>query len=162
MIGTLLVAGLANGACYRYVPLSGAPPANEDVRIEITPAAATRLAGDLGVFSTEIDGRLASESHDSVSVHVPIERQYRGMAVGTTDQLVLLGRSEVVTVRKRQFARGPTILVGAGIVVGFGLLAAAVVQLTDPNQETQDRTPPPPVESRIPLGYHFRVRIPIP
>lgn len=162
-IGTLLIAGAVNGACYRYVPVPITSVANQEVRIEITPAAATRLAGDLGVFSTEIDGRFASESQDSVSIHVPIERQYRGMAIGSTDQLLSLGRSEVVAVRRREFARGRTMLVGAGAVVGFGLLAATVVQLLDPNRDSQDRPPPPPpAPSRIPSGYHVSVRIPIP
>lgn len=162
-IGALLVVGLVNGACYRYVPVPITSVANDEVRVEITPAAATRLAGDLGVFSMEIDGRLASERQDSISIHVPIERAYRGMAIGTTDQLLFLGRSEVVAVRKREFARGRTMLVGAGAVVGFGLLAAAVVQLADPNRDSQDRPPPPPpVTSRIPSGYHVGVRVPIP
>ena len=162
-IGALLVAGLVNGGCYRYVPVPITSLANDEVRVEITPAAAMRLAGDLGVFSTEIDGRLDSERQDSVSIHVPIERAYRGMAVGTTDQLLLLGRSEVVAVRKREFARGRTTLVSVGAVVGFGLLAAAVVQLADPNRDSQDPTPPPPPSaSRIPSGYQLRVRIPIP
>jgi hypothetical protein len=54
-------------------------------------------------------------------------------------------------------------LVGAGAVVGFGLLAAAIVQLADPNRDSQDKPPPPPpVTSRIPSGYHFGVRVPIP
>jgi hypothetical protein len=162
-IGAVFVAGLVNGACYRYVPVPITSVANDEVRIEITPAAATRLASDLGVFSMEIDGRLATERQDSVSIRVPIERAYRGMVIGTTDQLVLLGRSEVVAVRKREFARGRTMLVGAGAVVGFGLLAAAVVQLADPNRDSQDKPPPPPpVPSRSPSGYHLGVRVLIP
>jgi hypothetical protein len=162
-IGALVAAGLAASACYRYVPVPITSAASQEVRIEVTPTAARRLAGDLGVFSTEIDGRLAPERHDSVSVHVPIDREYRGMTVGTTDQVLFLGRSEIVEVRRREFSRARTGLVAAGAVVGFGALAAGIVQLFDPNQPSdQTLTPPPPPQgSRRPSGVHLRIRIPI-
>lgn len=162
-IGLLLIAGMANAACYQYVPVSlGTAAPNEEVRVRITDKAAARLSKDLGAYATEIDGQFAPQGPDSVSVAVPIERAYRGTTVGTTTQVLFLGRSEVVEVRKREFARGRTILMGTGVAVGFGLLAAAVVQLTDPNSDSQDRPPPPPSGSRIPSAYRFKVRIPIP
>ena len=50
LIVALLAAGLASGACYRYVPVPIASVPNAEVRIAITPAAAQRLATDLGCF----------------------------------------------------------------------------------------------------------------
>lgn len=163
-IGLSLIAAWVGGACYRYVPISPATAGpNDEVRIRVTDAAAARLSKDLGAYVTEIDGQFAPQGSDSVSIAIPIERQYHGMTVGTTSQVLYLGRSEVVEVRKREFDRARTILVSAGSVVGFGLLAAAVVQLTDPNPDSQDHpSPPPPTPSRIPLGHRFTVRIPIP
>jgi hypothetical protein len=56
-----------------------------------------------------------------------------------------------------------TTLVSAGVVVGFGLLAAAVVQLADPNPDSQDGPPaPPPSPTRMPHWHGLIVRIPIP
>ena len=163
MIGARLFAA-ANGACYRYAPVSlGGAASSSEVRVRVTEAAAARLSPDLGAFTTEIDGRLAAQGPDSVSVAVPIERAYRGITVGTTTQTLYLGRSEIVEVRKRQFDRVRTTLVSAGVVVGFGLLAAAVVQLADPNPDSQDGPPmPPPSPTRIPRPHGFIVRIPIP
>jgi hypothetical protein len=165
-IRALLVAGVTSSACYRYAPVPITSATNENVRIEITQTAAKRLAADLGVFSTELDGRLGSERRDSLSVHVPIEQQYRGMAVGTTEQTVLLGPSEVVTVRKREFSRGRTVLLAAGAVAGFGALAAGIAQIVDQNQPSdQSLTPPPPSQSRGPrprTGARFGLRIPLP
>lgn len=160
----MLIAGTAHVACYRYVPISPATAApNGEVRIRITEDAAARLSKELGAYVTELDGQFAPQGADSVSVAIPIERAYRGMTVGTTSQVLYLGRSEVVELRKRQFDRARTMLVSAGAVVGFGLLAAAVVQLTDPNSDSQDRPPPPPpTGARIPVGYGFRIRVPIP
>lgn len=161
--GALLIAA-ANAACYRYVPISlGTAGSNDEVRVRITENAAARLSKDLGAFVTEVDGQFAPQGRDSVSVAVPIDRAYHGMTVGTTTQLLFLGRSEVVEVRKRQFDRARTILVTAGTVVGFGLLAAAVVQLADPNPNSEDGPPaPPPSPSRIPRSHGLTIRIPIP
>jgi hypothetical protein len=161
----VLAAALASGACYRYVPVPLGAVATEDVRIEITPSAAKRLASDLGVFSTAIDGRLASNGADSVSVHVPIDRQYRGMQVGSTEELIVLGRSEVVGVRKREFSRQRTVLVAVGSIVGFGALAAGIVQLADQNGSGEQTTTPPPPSGlrRLPThsGVRLGVRVPL-
>jgi hypothetical protein len=160
----LSLAAAANAACYHYVPVSlETAGSNDEVRVRVTADAAARLTKDLGAFTTEIDGQFAPQGRDSVSVAVPIDRAYRGMTVGTTTQVLFLGRSEVVDVRKREFDRARTILVTTGAVVGFGLLATTVVQLADPNPDSQDgRTPPPPNPSRTPTRHGFTVRIPIP
>jgi hypothetical protein len=163
VIGALLIAA-TNGACYRYAPVTlGAAASSSEVRVRVTEAAAARLSPDLGAFTTEIDGQLAPQGADSVSVAIPIERAYRGITVGTTTQTLYLGRSEIVEVQRRQFDRVRTTLVSAGVVVGFGLLAAAVVQLADPNPDSQDGPPvPPPSPTRIPRRHGLIVRIPIP
>lgn len=164
-IGALLVAAAANGACYRYAPITlDAAASSDEVRVRVTDDAAARLSRDLGTFATEIDGKVVPQDRDSVSITVPIERAYRGITVGTTTQTLFLGRSEVLEVRRREFDRVRTTVVGAGAVVGFGLLAAAVVQLADPNPESQDGPPaPPPSPTRMPPpGYRLRIRIPLP
>jgi hypothetical protein len=161
----LLVVSSASTACYSYVPIpiASAGP-QEDVRLRVTEDAAARLAKDLGVYSTEIDGQLARETRDSVSVGVPVDRTYRGTTIGTTTQTIYLGRSEVVEVRKREFSRSRTVLLSAGTLVGFGLLAVGISQLVDPNGPSQDQPPPPPPVTpvRRPLGHHLGIRIPIP
>jgi len=160
----LLIAGLASTACYTYVPISlGTVQSKEDVRVRVTESAATRLSKELGAFSREIDGQIAREGSDSVSVDVSIDKSYRGTTVGTTTQTLFLGRSEVVEVRKREFSRSRTVLVSAGTVVGFGLLAVGIAQLVDPNGPSDDsNTPPPPPALRRPSAYHLSLRIPIP
>jgi hypothetical protein len=161
-IRALLIAAMGTTGCYQYVPLSlSAITPNEEVRVRVTEGAAARLFKDLGPQTKEIDGRFAPKGPDSVSIAVTIDRAYRGFTVGTTTETLLVGRSEILEVRKREFSRGRTVLLSAGVVVGFGLLAAAVVQLADPNPDSDNTHPPPPPASRIPSG-HFGVRIPIP
>jgi hypothetical protein len=160
----LAIATMASAGCYSYVPVSfQAIAPKEDVRLRVTESAAARIAPDLGSFSTEVDGQWAPEGRDSVSLGVPIDRSYRGTTIGTTTQAILLSRSEVVEVRKREFSRSRTILASAGIVVGFGALAAGIVQLVDQNGPSdQQTTPPPPPALRRPPIHHISLRIPIP
>src|SRR4029079_10312359 len=101
-----------------YVPVSlGAVPSKEEVRVRVTDAAALRLAKELGAIAIEIDGQMAQEGPDSVSVGVPIDKSYRGVTVGTTTQTLFLGRSEIVEVRRREVSRSRTALATAGAVV---------------------------------------------
>lgn len=162
--GALLVAVLSTGGCYHYVavsPRSVAP--DEDVRVRVTPAAAERLSQELGVYSTEIDGKLSPRGADSLAVAVPIERQYRGVALDSTVQSLTLARSEVVDVRRSELSRGRTILTSAGVIAGFALLVRSIVQLTNPNPgEDVMLPPPPPAGARGPRGHSIGVRIPIP
>jgi hypothetical protein len=141
----ILAAALSSSGCYRYVAVSPAAVApDHEVRVRITRAAAARLAGDLGTYATELDGTLAPRGPDSLALTVPIKRQYRGVTLDSTVQVLSLGRSDVVDVRRSRFARGRTIAAGTGVLVGFALLAAAVVQLLDPNPGTDENPPPPP------------------
>jgi hypothetical protein len=161
----LLVAGLGSSGCYRYAPVSPEAAASAgDVRVRITEAAARRLVDELGAYSTELDGQIASAGPDSLSVAVPIVREYRGTMLETTTQVLHLGRAEVVEMRLRQFSPGRTVLTTAGVLIGFGLLVRAVVQLTDPNPGTQEQLPPPPPPgpARLPIGHHLLLRIPVP
>jgi len=160
----LAIAGLANAGCYSYVPVSfQAVESKEEVRLRVTDDAAARLLKDLGTYTTEIDGQLAPQGRDSVSLGVSIDRAYRGISVGTTTQTIYLARSEVAEVRRRQFSRSRTILVSAGVVAGFSALAVGIVQLVDPNGPPDDQpTAPPPPALRRPRGPHIGVRIPIP
>jgi hypothetical protein len=162
--GALLLAGVSSGGCYHYVPVSpGAVASDEEVRVHITPTAAERLSDALGVYSTEIDGRLLARGPDSLTVAVPIERKYRGIALDSSLQSLTLGRSEVVDVRRSELSRGRTILTSAGVLAGFALLVRAVVQLTNPNPGTDVTVPPPPPSgSRAPSGRTLGIRVPFP
>jgi len=156
----LVVIAMISGACYRYVPVQDANP-HEEVRVRVTDAAAARLVKDLGVFTNQLDGQYAPQG-DSISLAVPIDRQYQGVTVGSTTQTLYLGRSEVVQVSRRQFDRGRTVLLSAGIVAGFAALAASIVQIGDPNDPSDNHPVPPPPSVRRPVSHGFTVRIPLP
>jgi hypothetical protein len=153
----LLALGLTAG-CYRYVPI--APTAarpDEEVRVRVSDAAAARLARELGAYTNELEGQIARESPESLSVSVTIARDYRGLSLESARQELFLGPSEVVEVRRRELSRARTALVTVGALTAFGLIAGAVAQHDDPNPNDQTPPPPPP-----PSGFALRFRVLLP
>ncbi len=155
----LLLAGLACGGCYRYVPIPLAQlEARENIRVRVTDSAAVRIVQQFGTYTTQLEGEVAREGTDSVSVSVTIARDYRGLALESARQTLFLGRAEVVELRRRELSRARTVLVSAGAVAVFGILIRTIIQMGDSNPDGQEPLPPPP-----PPGYRgvlLRVSIP--
>jgi hypothetical protein len=158
----LLVLVSSSSACFTYVPVQMTALApQQDVRVRITDNAGARLIKDLGVYTTQLDGEF--EAHgDSVSVTVPIVREYRGLALPATNQSLYLSRSEVVEIRQRRLSTTRTVLATAGVVAGFVALVESVQAIFNPSEATEEPPPPPPVGIRIPLRPLTLIRIPIP
>jgi hypothetical protein len=151
-LGLLLVALLTTAGCYTYVavPVSAVRP-DEEVRVRVTEAAATRLVGELGVYTAQFEGNLApAPVADSLSLSVEIGRAYRGMALENARQTLYLGPGELLEVRRRRFSRERTALATAGVLAGFVLLTRSVVQLLDPNPNPDGPLPPPPEPGALP------------
>jgi len=149
--------GLTLGGCYSYVPIDLASVRPEEhVRVEVTEPAATRLVKDFGVYLTHLEGQVAREGSDSVSVTVPVGRDYRGVALEGGRQTLFLGLREVVGFRRREFSRSRTVVVSVGALVAFGAIAAGVAQWGDPNNDVIDPPPPPPPPGAA-LVFRFRI-----
>jgi hypothetical protein len=152
-LGALLLVPQA--ACYRYVPIEpAAAGAQEEVRVQLTDAAAARLARELGTYTPRLDGLLGRGTGDSLSVALTIGRDYRGVSLESARQVLYLGRSEVVEVRRRELSRARTALAGVGALAAFAIVAGTVSQLGDPNTGGEEPPPPPPP------GFRALVRIP--
>ena len=149
-----LLLAPAAGGCYRYVPIEpAAAGATEEVRVQLTDAAAARLARELGTYTSRLEGQVGRGAGDSLSVSLAIGRQYRGVSLESTRQVLFLGPSEVVDVRRRELSRSRTVLVSVGAIAAFALVAGTVSQLGDPNSGGEDPPPPPP-------GFRALLRIP--
>jgi hypothetical protein len=148
----LLVLLSGSSACFSYVsvPVTAVAP-KEEVRVTITNDAGARLAKELGVYTTTLDGEFAAHG-DSVSVTVPIVREYRGQMLEGANQSLFLGRSEVVDVRQRKFSRSRSALTTVGVVVGFVAMTKAIIAIADPNPDSDGLPPPPPPGmARVPV-----------
>jgi hypothetical protein len=150
--------GLTLCGCYSYVPveLATVRPA-EFVRVDVTEQAAVRLVKDFGAYLTSLEGQFSREGTDSVSVTVPVSRDYRGVSLEGGRQTLFLGLQEVIGVRRREFSRGRTVAVSVGSLVVFAAIVAGVAQWGDPNSEVVEPPPPPPPVGRI----IFRFGIPL-
>lgn len=151
---------LAGTGCYRYVPVAATDVGpQEEVRVRVTNAAAGRLAGELGRFTTQLEGQLARAGPDSVSVAIALAdagAATTGATLGRTPrQLLYLGPAELVAVERRELSRSRTALGVVGALVLFGAVVATVTQQGDPNPPTTEPPPPPPT-ARV----GFRIAIP--
>lgn len=157
VVAAACLLGLTQGGCYNYVAVDLASVRPEEhLRVEVTEPAATRLVKDFGVYLTQLEGQVARAGSDSVSVTVPVGRDYRGVALEGGRQTLFLGLREVIGVRRREFSRNRTVVVSVAALVAFGAIAAGVAQWGDPNNEVIDPPPPPPPGGAL----VFRFRIP--
>lgn len=157
-VAVLSIGGVATG-CYKYVPVQVATvDPQEPVRVFVTESAAARLSGDLGAYTTSLDGRLRLEAQDSVSISVPVTRAYRGRLIDTGWQTMFVGRGEVVQVHRRELSRARTVMAGVGAIAVCALLVNSVVHWMDPNPSGEEPPPPPPVPSP---RFSGSLRIPI-
>ncbi|HKS06818.1 MAG TPA: hypothetical protein VJR92_10930 [Gemmatimonadaceae bacterium] len=156
----VLVVGLAATGCYKYVPVQvGAVNPRADVRVVVTESAAARLSKDLGTYTTNLDGRVARELHDSVSVSVPVTRTYRGALMDSGWQTLFLGRAEVVQVHRRKLSRVRTVAASVGTAAVLALVVKSVVQWADPNTSNEEPPPPPPAQRvRFSASLRFPIR----
>lgn len=160
----LLVGTLMSSGCFTYVPVSlTSVPPREEVRVRITDDAGARLVRDLGTYTTVLEGEVAPQG-DSVSITVPIVREYRGTVLESARQVLYLGQPEVVEIRRRQFSRSRTVLTSVGALVAFGGLVGAIIAIADPNPGSEDILPPPPPPgaSSAPRRLPFLIQIRIP
>jgi hypothetical protein len=157
-LGAWLALAASGSGCYTYarVPLESVRP-GETVQVRLTDAAGTRLVSDFGAYTRQLEGPLAREGADSLSISVMVGRAYNGVALEGVRQALFLGRSEVTEVRRRQLSRSRTALASAAVLAGFALLITSVVQTADENPNAGDPPPPPP-----PLGARAGFRISFP
>lgn len=156
--GVLLLLALALiSGCYRYIPIepSAARP-NEEVRIRLSPPAASRLAAEFGASTSTLNGQLRPQGPDSLGLSIQISRLAGGVALGDMRQMLVFGQSEVLDVSRREMSRGRTALAAAGVVAVFVFLVSSVIQIGDENPGPEEPPPPPP-----PAGLQRILRIPI-
>lgn len=107
---------------YRPIPLSAAPEV-EAVRVELTAAAAERLALALGPNVASLDGRVAELTADTIRLAVADATLANGQSVAWRGERVALARGDVAAVRQRRPSTARSALLGL-VVVGGAFLAA--------------------------------------
>lgn len=147
----VLVWALLFGAgCYSYVPAdpaAGALPAGAEVRVELTPLGASRLAALVGPRAVRIDGRLHSVGGDGTITIVPrtILAMDGAQSEWSGDAPLLLTADAVASFGERRLSRRRTIIAaGTATAAAVAIGVAAARWAGDKGGETENPPPPPP------------------
>jgi hypothetical protein len=121
----LAVLVLLLGGCYTYVPADlGEVGPEQDVRLRLAPAEASRLDGFANEGERAIDGRVLAHEGDSVLVRVEAHSELRGVRVETLYQRVNVARPAVLDVELRELDKTKTYLLTGAAAAAIAALAA--------------------------------------
>lgn len=122
----------------------GSIPPDEEVRVRVRNETAIRLARHFGQIRDELTASVESRGPDSLAIIVWIGKDYPGTPFEDVRETVVVGRDEVVELRRRQLSAWRTAVASAGAVAALALIADQVVQQGDPNPPPDDGPDPPP------------------
>jgi hypothetical protein len=118
---------LAAAACQAYTPISlASAPSADAVRVELTAAAAERLAPAVGPGVASLDGRVESVAGDTLRLAVAEAILRTGQAVEWRGERVSLAAADVAAVRRRRPSVVRSVLLGAAVAGGAALAATLV------------------------------------
>jgi hypothetical protein len=137
---------LASG-CYSYVPHADpVAPRGDEVRIHLSPAGAADLARDIGPRMASIDARIIEVGQDSsLTLAVSQLRSMRGEPIAWQgDAPLLVPRSAIASVERRQLARGRTVVASTAAAAAVAALGVIAVRRAGDGSGTGGTQPPPP------------------
>ena len=146
---------LVLGACYEYRPIeTQAPPAGEQVALQITDQGRVSLSPRFGPGLAEIQGKMVSLQGSEYVINVYRVAQISGETAAWSGEPTRIDRSFVGSVKGRQLSGLRTSLF---TVVAGGALYFLVSRTLSGSFSGghEDPTPPPPVSNRIPFILHF-------
>jgi hypothetical protein len=145
----LLPAALLLSGCFSYIPAElGSMVPGQEIRLRVTPQGSSDLAAISGGGGTSVAGMLVGTDAAAIRVRVPVGVMVEGVTTRSLGQEVVIPRSQISSVERRELDRPRTVGAVAGGV-------AALVALVLAYGEIQDNPEIPPVivpdEIRIPL-----------
>jgi hypothetical protein len=144
---TLLLGNLLSVGCYSYVPVGNAStPAGAELRVELTPIGASRLAALVGPRAVRIDGRFVSVDSGGAMAVVPRSiLSMDGMqSAWSGDAPLLLPPDAVASARRRQFSRRRTIVTATSAAVAAVAIGVTAARRHDKGGGPGNPPPPPP------------------
>ena len=120
----LVAAALLSG-CYVYRP-SDTPTLERGVavRVRLTEAGTTELAGTLGPNLALVDGQYVSGDQNAVALEVNSVQTRGGITLPRRGDSVLLSRDAIASLERRIFSRRRTALLVGGVVAGAAVVVA--------------------------------------
>lgn len=110
-------------ACYAYVPLQGAQATpGEHVGLLVSDEGRVALRDQMGQGVDRIEGILLEKNGDDYLMRVSSVKSIRGQTSHWTGEQVRIPLSTVARVEGRKISRGRTLLMIAGLAAGAAIL----------------------------------------
>jgi hypothetical protein len=144
--GILVLVGMSVSAtaCYTYRPLSTAPVAGTEVKLELNDRGRAALADSVGPAVRSITGSLADVSSGRYDLRIHTVEFFSGMFQQWSGERLVVPEEYVLRSSERRFDRKRSWLVGVGSAAA---LAAAIISidLLGGAEPSPTPVPPPPV-----------------
>jgi hypothetical protein len=135
---TAVLAAAALGidtGCYSYVTVpSGQEMSGRELHVTIADGGAGDLARYLGPRAASLEGKLVSRSDTSLTLTVTAVTRTNGVEESWPGDAVVLPRAAITNVAAQRIDKTRSILTTAAIVVGVGLIGAAIKSGSDVNR----------------------------
>lgn len=142
---SLAVAALTLSGCYRYVPGTAADQApGAEVRVELTPDGAQRLATVIGADIVSLTGRVLEVNDREVAMSVGRSLRRAGSEQSWTGERVTIPRDAIARTDRRTLDRKRTTLASLAAVLGAGLIGVILNSVSTNGNPGGGGAPPPP------------------
>ncbi|HEX6252491.1 MAG TPA: hypothetical protein VFZ56_13795 [Gemmatimonadaceae bacterium] len=132
----MFVLGVAQG-CYTYTPIVGRADPGATLVLSLNDRGRTEMGEAIGASASEVEGVLRAENDSAFVLNVSSVKYLNGQSNAWSGEALTIGKTNVSSLREREFSRGRT-MIAAGGGVGAILLFALTRSLTGNN--------PPPFE----------------
>ena len=124
-----------NTGCYSYVAVPASQETSgRELRVTLADGSAGDLARYLGPRAASLEGKLVDRTDTSLTVSVTTVTRTSGVEETWPGDDVVLPRAAIATVQTQRISKSRSILATAAIVVGAGLVAAAIKAGADVNK----------------------------
>ena len=156
----LVMSVLSTGACYSYVPVTGAPVAGQELALAITDRGRVALAERLEPEVDELRGTLVSKTDSSFTLAMKQTVTLRRTTSTWTGESLTVSSAFVGTVRNKQLSRGRSwLLAGSATAAAVAFIATRSFLDGNSNVDTDPSKPPTgpgPATVRIPVSFPLR------
>lgn len=137
--------GVAQG-CYTYTPIVGRADPGATLVLSLNDRGRTEMGEAIGASAAQVEGVLRSENDSVFVLNVSSVKYLNGQSNAWSGEALSIGKTNVSSLREREFSRGRT-MIAAGGSVGAILLFALTRSLTGNAPPPFEGDPPdPPVD----------------
>ncbi len=125
--GLCLLALATQMGCHAYVaPQQSVPASGRAISVELNDRGRGLVGGQLGESVLHIQGQLIGSTDSEVTLSVARTVSLQGSSVVWSGERVVIPREGIGRFRVREFSRGRTMLLAAGVIAGVLALGSLI------------------------------------